>query len=117
MEIAVDTSSILFGYENKIDIFDVLKLMGYRPIISEGVIMELEKMASSSSRKRGYAKLALEKIKKKDIGLEESKEYVDDWLKKKAMEMPVCTNDTKLKRALKEKGAKVFTLARNGKIR
>ncbi|MGC8662589.1 MAG: PIN domain-containing protein [Candidatus Micrarchaeia archaeon] len=114
---AIDTSSILFCYENGIDIFDTLKFMGYKSIVSRGVIRELEKKAIGNSGKKSYAKLALEAIKTKHIYVEKSDEYVDNWIKEKAAIMPVCTNDIELKRELKKRGVKVFTASRGGKIR
>lgn len=113
MEIALDTSSILFGLEKKIDVFDIAKEHGYTPIVSKGVIKELEKLASSKSKKSIYAKLALNAIKAKKVKIVDSSEYVDSWLEKNKV---VCTNDLKLRRKLKEKGVKAFALAVGGRL-
>ena len=107
MEIALDTSSILFGFEKKIDAFDIAKEHGYTPIVSKGVIKELEKLASSKSKKSIYAKLALNVIKAKKVKIVDSSEYVDSWLAKNKV---VCTNDLKLRRKLKEKGIRLLRL-------
>ncbi len=112
---AIDTSSILFAYENKIDPFKLLIENGYTPVISKGVINELKRIANSASRKRGYAKIALKVIQDKRIKVEGSEAYVDSWILKSKMH--ACTNDKKLKQLLKRKGAFVVSISRGGKLR
>lgn len=112
----IDTSSILFGLENKIDVFQLIKELGYEPLVSKGVIKELEKIAEAGSRKSGYARLALAEIKEKGISIDESEGYVDSWIERSSGVL-VCTNDTKLRQRLKAKNIKVFTLSRGGRLR
>jgi rRNA-processing protein FCF1 len=115
MKIVLDTSSILFAYENKIDPFELLKESGYKPIISKGILDELKRIADSKSKKSGYAKIALKEIKEKDIEIDESKEYPDLWILKKGIK--ACTNDKELKNKLKKKGIPVISIAIGGKLR
>jgi len=115
----VDTSSILFALSNKIDIFDAIrKELNMDPMVSKGVINELGKAASGSKANGKYAKVALQLIDKYEIKTDPGSGYVDDWMLSKAKEaVNFCTNDTKLRKALREKGANVYTISRNGEFR
>ena len=60
-EVLVDTSSILFGFANKRNVFESLgdSMPGYMPVISKGVVRELEKFSNSRTNRRPGAAAAL----------------------------------------------------------
>lgn len=115
----VDTSSILFALSNRMDIFDAIrKELNMDPMVSKGIINELCKAAGGSRANGRYAKVALQLIDRYGIKVDPDSEYVDDWMLSKAREaVNFCTNDTKLRKALREKGAKVYVISRSGEFR
>ena len=117
--IIVDTSSILFALSNKVDIFNAIKEdLGLDPVISRGVVKELQKFSESSKGSSRYAKVALQLIDKYGIKTDPDSDYVDNWILSKAKDMDnVCTNDTKLRNALRGKGVKVYVISRSGEFR
>jgi len=120
MHIVLDTSSILFGFSNNINIFSraLEKFPGGTIVISKGVIKELSRIAEGRGKASGYAKVALQEIEalKKHIEIESSHIYVDRWIEGKAKnsEYIICTNDTALRKRVRRSGAKVFALSRSG---
>ncbi len=119
--IIVDTSSIIFGLSKKHDVFGKLaeRFPGYGISISQGIMNEIKGIAGGSGRYSKSAKVALELIKKnKSIEIDGSRKYPDDWMVDKASEdMIICTNDTALKKRLREKGAAVISISINGILR
>jgi rRNA-processing protein FCF1 len=104
--IIIDTSSILFGFANGKDIFELIKINypNCRIIISKGVIRELNNIAKSTGRRGVYAKTALEAIKHKSIDIINDNKNVDEWIYKYAQttKAKVVTNDTELYKRLKD---------------
>ncbi len=121
MEVLVDTSSILFGFVNKRNVFESLRdsMPDHMQIISKGVVRELEKFANSKMKMRPEAAIALAYITSSNIHIDDSSEYVDAWIEKRSEKngSAVCTNDIKLKRGLKSVGVNVVSISRSGKIR
>ncbi|MGC8628916.1 MAG: hypothetical protein ACP5T4_01765 [Candidatus Micrarchaeia archaeon] len=121
MDIFIDTSSILFSFGNKKDLFDNLleNFPGSRLIISQGVMGELEKLAATRKRISSYAKIAIKEISNnKSIIVEKNKQVPDLWLLGKAKKSTyICTNDIALKQKLKRKGARVVSVSKDGKLR
>ncbi len=117
--IIVDTSSILFALSSKVDIFNAIKEeLNFEPVISKGVVNELKKISSGSKANGKYAKVALQLIEKYHIKTDPDSKYVDDWILSIAKEHEnFCTNDTKLRNALKGKGARVYVISRSGELR
>jgi rRNA-processing protein FCF1 len=117
--IIVDTSSILFAFSNRVDIFRRVKLqLGLAPVVSEGVIRELKAKAQGGGRSRAYARLALDLIKNYGINVDKDSGYVDRWIIASSKRYgSVCTNDTKLRRALRNSGSAVYTISRSGEFR
>ncbi len=117
--IIVDTSSILFALSNKVDIFMAIKEQSSQEaVLSQGVIKELTGIAASSKSKSKYARVALELIKKYGIKIEKDSGYVDKWILSYANKhINVCTNDTKLKKALRGRGIIVYSVSRDGILR
>ena len=115
----VDTSSILFALSNNIDIFNEAEVrLGLNPIISRGILRELKSKASGRGKQRAYASAALELIKRHGVKIEPDAGYVDKWILDSALRFScVCTNDSKLRAALRAKGADVRTMSRSGDFR
>mgnify|MGYP001626411837 CR=1 FL=1 len=117
-KILVDTSSIVFSFSNKKDIFDELKEMGFVPVISQGVVSELEKLANSRRRPSAGAGAALLAIRGKGIETDKDRRMPDIWLLSSASKgVYICTNDRRLKQRLEKKLAKVVSVGRDGKLR
>ncbi len=117
----LDTSSMLFGIENKIDVFDALRysFAEFRIEISTGIVQELKSMAGSRRKEKGSAAMALALIKKHNINIYTDNGKVDSWILRRAVEVNalVCTNDIVLKRLLKKDGVRSVSISRDGKIR
>lgn len=114
--IIVDTSSILFGLSNRIDVFKkVGEQFGLSPVISKGVFNELTALSKSRKSTSKYAKVALSLIDRYQIKMDENDIYVDKWILSAAKAYgKVCTNDTKLKTALRARGITVYSISRDG---
>lgn len=117
--IIIDTSSILFAFSNHVDIFKEAEAqLSLKPVISKGVIKELGRMAESRKAESKYAKAAIALIEKHNISIEKEEGYVDRWILTNANKIgSVCTNDMKLKVALKARGVPVYTVSRSGILR
>ena len=118
-QIIVDTSSILFGFSNKVDVFSKAdEQLGLTPVISKGVVKELTLLSTGKGANSKNAKLALSIIKHHGIKAEDDESYVDRWILNSSTAFKnVCTNDTKLRRELKARGITVYTLSRDGTLR
>lgn len=117
--IIVDTSSILFGLSNRNDVFSRIKeQLNLSPVISEGVVRELDLIAKSKKSGRKYARIAIALIDQHKIKTEKDSLYVDKWILKNAKKVgSVCTNDTKLKRELRSRGIATYSISRDGILR
>jgi rRNA-processing protein FCF1 len=123
-EAVIDTSSIIFGLGNGRDIFDSVKnrFPGFRILISEGVLRELDGIAHGTGKRGECAKTAIELIKRKykNIKVDDNTGNVDEWILAKSLACAECvfvTNDTALYRKVNAHGAMCFKLARNGLLR
>ncbi len=117
--IILDTSSILFALSNKVDIFIAAREeLSLDPVISLGVVRELRRISKSAKVSSKAANVALELIKKREEAVVPDNQYVDDWILSAAGKYEgVCTNDTKLRRALRANGVKVYAVSRSGEFR
>ncbi|MEM0087006.1 MAG: hypothetical protein QW774_01340 [Candidatus Micrarchaeaceae archaeon] len=119
--IIVDTSSMIFGIRNGIDIFDVLmsNFPGYKIIISKGILRELDGFSKSTRQISKYARLVLARISSSGITVDSDSGYADSWILRIAPEYSaiVCTNDIALKRKLEANGVKVLSISRKGLLR
>jgi rRNA-processing protein FCF1 len=119
--IIVDTSSILFGLSKKIDVFEAVtdQMPDYEPIISTGIIAELEKLASTKRKNSRDAKIALMLIKAAEPEIIKDKTPVDKWIIDEAADTGayVCTNDSRLRGQLKNRHINVLTLSISGRFR
>lgn len=116
--IIVDTSSILFAMSNNVDLFArIEEQLGKGAVVSKGVIRELKGIASSNKKSAGAAKAALDIIDRGGVRVADNSDYVDDWIMASKKSDIVCTNDTKLRDALRAKKVKVYTVSRSGELR
>lgn len=119
--IIVDTSSIIFALSNNIDIFTKIRGMtSLRIMVSKGVINELKRLASGRSRYAKHARVAISLLNSNPhIRVEQDSSYVDSWIQQTARQLScsVCTNDIRLKRALKESKISVYSISRDGHLR
>ena len=115
MKAILDTSSIIFAIENRMDPFDFLKEQYCidEIIINKGILNELKHLADTKRRISGYAKIAIELIKKhKNISIINNNESGDSFIKSYAKKgIIIFTNDKRLKKEVKEK-ATVITISR-----
>lgn len=121
MRVLVDTSSILFGFENRRSAFEAVAEQFDRayPEVSKGIISELAIISSNAGRKGAAARAALAEIKAKKVRIANTLAYPDAWIAREAQahaDTVVVTNDTGLARRL-PKEAMVLKMSRNGRLR
>jgi rRNA-processing protein FCF1 len=118
-KIILDTSSIVFAFSNKHDIFSLVEeRLESQPVISEGIIAELKKLSLRRSKEGNGARFALQVIEKHKIETLNNNQKVDDFLVKVGMEgMSVCTNDVGLKNRLKSRGIRPLSISKSGVLR
>ena len=117
--IIVDTSSILFALSNKVDVFEkISEQLQLKPMVSKGVVRELSAMSSAKAATRKYAKVAIGLIALHSVKIDPDNTYVDSWILRAAKSAgAVCTNDTKLRGALRAKGINVYAISVSGQLR
>ncbi len=115
--VILDTNFLLVPFQFKIDIFSELEYLleiSHSLVISSNSIAELKRLGAKKGRHGTSARLALKMLdaNKEKIKIVRSTRLVDDWIvdfatKKGAI---VCTNDSALRRRLKENDIKTVTL-------
>ncbi len=117
--IILDTSSILFGLSNRVDVFKGIRAkLDMAPVISKGVVKELTLISRSRKSSSKHAKVALAMINSYGIDIVDNEEYVDKWILRSARRFSgVCTNDIKLKRELRSRGIATYSVSRDGTFR
>lgn len=120
--IIVDTSSIIFALSNKRDVFSAAKeqFPESRIMISKGVIRELDALGKGGGKDSRHARLAIALLSKHaDITVQDDASYVDGWILSEAPRLKalVCTNDTGLRKLLKQKGVNTVTVSKGGILR
>ncbi len=120
--VIIDTSSIVFGFENGKDAFGVAKqgIAGAMILISQGVLRELARIAQNKGKKGIAAKTALAAIKHKNLKVDNDNTYVDSWILLKAGEYPhsvVITNDTALYKKLESANITCLKLTKEGLLK
>lgn len=118
----VDTSSILFGFSNRRDVFAAVseRFPGAGMLISAGVLAELAGISENRGKRGTSARTALEAIKHKKILVDKDTGNVDAWIRSKSLESKhsvVITNDTELLRVLRSSGVMCLKLTRQGLLR
>lgn len=118
--IILDTSSIVFAFENRLDIFALVhERLDSKPVVSSGIMSELRKLSLRRNREGNAAKLALQIIGRHDVEVVKSDRKVDDSLVQigKEGKVLVCTNDAGLKRRLRSAGIRPLSISRSGVLR
>lgn len=118
--IILDTSSIVFAFSNKHDIFSLVEeRLESRAVVSDGILAELKKLSLRRNKEGNGARLALQVIPRHNVEMLSSNQKVDDFLVKVGTEgeMLVCTNDIGLKRRLKSKGIRPLSISKSGVLR
>lgn len=118
----VDTSSILFGFKYRKDVFEALErqLPLFKPAISRGVLRELGRISLNRGKKGATARVALLALKSKKVDIHNISAGVDDWIVRqaaKARGSVVITNDTELADRLVGRGVACFKLSRSGTLK
>ena len=115
----LDTSSIVYAFLNKADIFEAVEdQLGARPILSSGVLNELRMLAGKGKREGVGARVALEIMKKHKVEVIEDDRRVDEWIIEYSSNADyVCTNDIRLKHVLVGKGRQVLSMSEDGRLR
>ena len=116
----LDTSSIVYAFSNKIDIFEAIEdRLEALPVISSGVVSELKMLASTKRKEGRAARIALEILKKHKVEVVKDDRKVDAWVLSAGskVDVYVCTNDILLKRALRSRGKQPLSVSEDGSIR
>jgi rRNA-processing protein FCF1 len=118
----VDTSSIVFGFTYKEDVFAIAKkdFPSMNMLISVGILNELSKLSRNKGKKGAAAKTAIESLRYKKINVDSNTGSVDSWIFNKAKEYPhsvVITNDTELFKKLKASEIRSLKLTKTGLLR
>jgi rRNA-processing protein FCF1 len=102
-----------------VDIFQAaVDELGLQPVISQGVVRELKRISEGGKPSSKYAKAAMKLIEVHRTKMYPDSSYVDSWIMAKAHEIGnVCTNDTKLRKELKQNGVAAYAISRSGKFR
>ena len=95
------------GMKFKVDVFS--ELMEHDLFVLDKVIEELEKLAENRGKDGTAARVALQLVKKRDVGILEADESTDDALILYGKRgYAIATQDTKLKRKLKKGNVKLI---------
>lgn len=109
MQIVLDTNFLIdmVRFKTDLDEISTLILGQYELVTLDAVVNELKEIAKTRSRESSYAKVALELIKNKQIKILRTGGKTDEAMLSldKAV---VATNDRKLRKMLKTKGAKTI---------
>lgn len=119
--VIVDTSSIIFGLSNKVDVFAAIKEKNplSEPLISMGVLDELNRIRDSKGKFSKFAAAGIYLIAQHEPDIANVRANVDDWIVEEARKLgcDVCTNDVALKKRLKALGVRAFSVSRSGSLR
>ncbi|VVB76927.1 Uncharacterised protein [uncultured archaeon] len=116
----LDTSSIIFACSYMKDIFEIAEdQLEAKVVVSKGVIRELRGIASGRTKEGKASRIALEFMKRHDIEVVEDNGEVDEWILRagRSEGTYVCTNDIKLKEALKRKGKRALSVSESEVLR
>ncbi|OYT53652.1 MAG: hypothetical protein B6U72_05155 [Candidatus Altiarchaeales archaeon ex4484_2] len=123
--IIIDTNFFMILHKNKIDIVEGIKLLvseEHRILTFTGVVDELESISKHSRGSDGIAaNVALELIKREEIGVVESSGDVDDFIiryvdEEGSRNIMVCTADAELKKRLMDYGIKFICMHSKNKL-
>lgn len=118
----VDTSSIMFGFAYKKDVFNSVyeRFPDYTSAVSNGIVNELTRFSTIKGKKGIAAKIGLLALKSKNVRVYKNNTSVDSWIIKEALldkESIVISNDTALARILSKKGVPCFKMSKSGMLK
>lgn len=117
----LDTSSIIFSLTNNKDPFQAAreKPPYYFPVVSEGILRELQAIKARHEKFSKYASAALLLIPLSNVEIVKDMSPVDGWIASYAKKAgyAVCTNDIALKKVLKKAKIRAFSMTRSGTLR
>lgn len=118
----VDTSSIIFGFSYKKDVFNSLyeRFPDYKPAVSNGVINELARFSLIKGKKGIAAKIGLLTLKSKNVRVYKNNTSVDSWIIRQAgldTASIVISNDTALNRILSKRHVPCFKMSKSGMLK
>ncbi len=121
-DLIIDTSALLFGISNRIDVIEAARrqIPGCRVLVSSAILGELSAIGRGRGRRGAMARAALAMLRSKKIDVVKEKRRVDDWILEFAnchRGTDVLTNDGKLTLRLRDSGATAYKLARSGALR
>lgn len=121
--VILDTNFLLIPFQFKIDIFRELEYVieySHSYVVSSKTIKELKKLSKLIGKNGMAARLALKLVEANDKKIEiiENNNYVDDWIVDfaKKNNAIVCTNDSELRRRLREAEIKVIAMKSKSKV-
>ena len=121
--VVLDTNFLLVPFQFKIDILrelDFLVDVSHHYVISSRTVRELEAIGKAVGKNGMAGRLALKMLEanKSKITIVESQQEVDDWIVEysKANRAIVCTNDSFLRKRLKEADVKVAAMKSKSKV-
>ena len=124
LEVIIDTSSILFSFEYRKDVFGIVEAEFPHATmsISRGVLRELAAAALNKGRKGAAARTALLAVKSKKLKVYNNNGHVDAWIVGMARasggKVAIVTNDTLLvKRLHSFQGLRISKLSNDGRLR
>lgn len=121
MDIVIDTNALIYAVKLKVDVYELLKMHNYKPIIPACVFFELKSLAGSAKKgaDRAAAKLASQIVEKKvkvvDIGVGKADDLILKYAKNHKMK--VLTNDREFKRRLKSIGVAAISISKSKQMR
>ncbi len=117
-QVMIDTNFFMVPYSLGIDLFSELErlLPGFEPVTLSSVVDELLSIKKTSGKDAIAASIGLQLIEKRGIGIINSHMETDDAIVELASrgKIPVCTNDTELKRRLIRSGVRVICVRGKG---
>ncbi len=121
--VVLDTNFLLVPFQFRIDILkelDFLVDVSHHYVVSSRTVRELEAIGKAVGKNGMAARLALKMLEanRGKIKIIESPMEVDDWIVEysKAERAIVCTNDSFLRKRLKEAGVKVAAMKSKTKV-
>ena len=117
--VIIDTSSIVFGFSFKRNVFEAANeaFPGREIVISAGVLRELRGIARNRGRRGAAAGTALLSVSSKSIKVDKDGGDVDSWIAAASARYNnsiVITNDTELLGRIRRSGGKALKLSKSG---
>lgn len=119
MEVVIDTNALIYAASQKLDVYELLKFEGHTPVILSCVTDELKSLSESAKKAadRKLAKLALQLIRVKPIGIGpgNTDEIIAGYAKKNNAK--VLTNDKELKCKLRSLRVGILSISKVKRIK